>query len=176
MADPSYTTGDTTNTTHESDFNMNDHITDMNTLLGRSQGNAFVRYDDELMNQTGSSCMSKLGEDDSFTGPQRTATPVIWPPPSPIPQQNSASSLYNDIQSPSPAPPSPPPPPPNLLLTPDLQEKAKMQELSQSPPKFGRGLGSNRVAETKDTVGNFSKQTAITNKLATRNSLSEIDK
>ena len=176
MTDVSYISGDNTNTTVENEFNMNDHITDMNSLLGRPPGNALNRYEDEILNQTGSSCMSKLGgvEDESYSGPQRTETPVIWPPPSPTPQE--VDGLHNGIQGQSPIPPSPPPPPPALLLTQDLQEKAKRQELSQSPPKFGRGLSSSRVAETRGTVDNFSNHTTINNNVGTRNSLSEIDK
>ena len=181
MADVSYTSGDNTNTTIENEFNMNDHITDMNSLLGRQQASHLTRYEDELMNQTGSSCVSKLGgiEDDSYNGPQRTATPVIWPPPSPIPQQNEVDSHYpsNGMPNQSPIPPSPPPPPPALLLTQDLQQKAKRSELQQSSAKYGRSYSSGRATENKGISNSYSNEPMVngTNN-GGRNSLTEIDK
>ena len=186
--DVSYTSGDNTNTTIDNEFNMNDHVTDMNSLLGRSQGTAtLTRYEDELMNQTGSSCMSKLGgmEDESYGGPQRTATPVIWPPLSPVPQQNNApptevDSQYipNGVSNRSPIPPSPPPPPPALLLTQDLQEKAKRPlEVNESQHKYGRSLSSGRAMENTSALNHYSNQSmsnGTTN--GARNSLTEIDR
>ena len=73
--DVSYTSGDNTNTTIDNEFNMNDHITDMGSLLGRQQTNnasMLNRYEEDVMNQTASSCMSKLGgiDDESYGGPQ----------------------------------------------------------------------------------------------------------
>ena len=177
MADVSYTSGDHTNTTLDNEFNLNDHITDMNSLLGRSQGNNLTRYEDELMNQTGSSCVSKLGgiEDDTYNGPQRTATPVIWPPPSPIPQQNEVDSHYpsNGMPNQSPIPPSPPPPPPALLLTQDLQQKATRSNAHHSQQKYGRSYSSGRAADNNVSSNSFASQPIVN---GGRNSLTEIDK
>ena len=174
IADVSYASGDNTNTTLENEFDMNDHITDMNSLLGKSQANHLTRYEDELMNQTGSSCVSKLGgiDDDTYNGPQRTATPVIWPPPSPVPQQSEVDSNYpsNGIPNQSPIPPSPPPPPPALLLTQDLQQKATR---SDSQSKYGRSFSSSRAQENKVISSSLSNEPILN---GGRNSLTEIDK
>ena len=142
--DVSYTSGDNTNTTIDNEFNMNDHITDMGSLLGRQQSNnasMLNRYEEDVMNQTASSCMSKLGgiDDEAYGGPQRTATPVIWPPPSPIPEQTASAPsevdapyLPNGVASQSPIPPSPPPPPPALLLQGKAKEPVGRPVASQS--------------------------------------------
>ena len=48
----SYIAGDNTSTNVDNDFNINDHITDMDSLLGRSPAmNVPNRYEEELMNQ-----------------------------------------------------------------------------------------------------------------------------
>jgi hypothetical protein len=131
--------------------------------------------------------MSKLVgmEDESYGGPQRTATPVIWPPLSPVPQQNNAHStevdaqyIPNGISNHSPIPPSPPPPPPALLLTQDLQEKAKRPlEVNPSPLKYGRSVSSSRATEKMSAMNNFSSQPMTNGAInGARNSLTDIDK
>ena len=186
MNDVSYTSVDNNNTTIDNEFNMNDHITDMSSLLGRQQANPTLnRYEEDVMNQTASSCMSKLGglEDESYGGPQRTATPVIWPPPSPTPQQNQGPStevdshyLPNGIQNHSPIPPSPPPPPPALLLNQNLQETATRADVHQSASKYGRSFSSSRATDKHGGSSNLPNPSIISNTNGTSNSLSEIDK
>ena len=155
----SYAGGDTSYDDHD----LSAHITDMDNLLGRKQH----EYSGEFMNQTGSSIMSKFDGTLDDDGPQRTETPVIWPPPSPTPQ-DVHDSRTPVIHRASPIPPSPPPPPPAMLLTQDIMAGGNKQYKQPKEPLIGRSLSTENRGSARTSTDSFSRFNS--------NSLTEIDK
>ena len=115
-------------TESEHDHDLSAHITDMDQLLGRAphqdgRGGGGDYEGTDYMNQTASTALDgtmEMTEDDC---PQRTATPVIWPPlaPSPTPQEPHPSRVPVVHRGSPERPPPPqrhhqPPPPPAMLL------------------------------------------------------------
>ena len=126
----------------EADHDLSAHITDMDSLLGRN----------DYMNQTASTVLDGTMDGTVDEGPQRTATPVIWPPASPTPmdQHESRAPVIHRA-----SPERPPSPPTQAVVR---SEQQQQQRINYSGAMAGkqRSASTDTKRQSSNRVNNSS--------------------